>query len=242
MLKKIFFAVLIFISISGYSQSFYFGVKGGASLGYQKWETFTQGLLLSYHAAGFWESYSEINPMNSLYAQLGLHNRGSALRGASGFTYDNTYYRLSTQDFIFSNLSLGLGAKKKQAISDKLNSFYSFGVRLEYTLFTNLNKYEEYNGLWSSYYYPSDDFVNKITYGATVGGGVEFKFSELVNGLIELTINPDLFNQYDQPQISGVVDPYHPSNTITLNRRRIKNTTVEITFGLKFMRKVIYVD
>ena len=241
-MKKLFILILVLGLTSGYSQSYYFGVKGGASLGYQKWESFNQGLLFSYHAAGFWESYSEINPMNSLYAQLGFHNRGSALRNARVYTIDNQIITLSTKNFLFSNLSLGVGAKRKQEINDALNSFYSFGVRAEYTLFTNLAKYNDFNNSWSSYYFPSESFVNKFTYGATIGGGIEFYISELVGGILELTVNPDFANQYDQPQISSVIDPYHPSNSITLNRRRIKNTTVEITFGLKFLRKVIYID
>lgn len=226
----------------GIAQSYYFGLKGGPSVGYQKWETFNQSPLVSYHIATFIESYSEENPLNALFAQIGFHNRGSALRGAGGYTLNNEYFRLPTKNFVFSNLSLALGAKRKQELTNKLKSFYSFGLRGEYTLKTNLDLYTSANTSFSYYYYPDNNFVNKFTYGAQVGGGLEFIFSELAEGLFEITINPDLSNQYDQPQIGSVIDPYHPSNTITLDRRRIKNTTVEITFGLRFMRKVIYLD
>ena len=230
-----------FINI-GISQSSYFGIKGGPSVGYQKWETFNQSPLVSFHVATFWESYSESNPMSALFAQLGFHNRGSALRGAGGYSIDNVYFRLPTKNFVFSNLSLALGAKRKQELTDKMRSFYSFGLRAEYTIKTNLDEYTDANAAFSFYYYPDNNFVNKFTYGAQVGGGLEFVFSELIEGLFEITINPDLSNQYDQPEIGSVIDPYHPSNTITLQRRRIKNTTVEVTFGLRFMRKVIYLD
>lgn len=235
--------IFIFIlSITSYSQSFFFGIKGGSSIGYQKLESFNQKPVLTYHVATFWESYSEDNPLNALYVQLGYHNRGSALRNAIGVTIYNEYYRLPTRNFLFHNISLGLGAKKKQDINDNLRSFYSFGLRGEYTLNTNLSKYAYLNQRMSNLYYPDDIFVKKWTYGASVGGGVEYMFSELIEGLFEITINPDLSNQYDQPQLGSIIDPYHPGNTTTVPRRRIKNTTVEITIGIRFMRKVEYID
>ncbi len=187
------------------------------------------------------ESYSEENPLNALFAQFGYHNRGSALRGA-GFVFNNEYYRMATQKFIFGNLSLALGAKRKQELSKKIKSFYSFGLRGEYNIYNNLKEYEKVNTYISSPYFPVGAYVNKFTYGAQVGGGLEFSFSELLEGLFEITVNPDLSNQYDQPELYGVINPYEPANTTTLPRRRIKNTTVEFTFGLRFMNKVIYLD
>jgi len=243
MLKKSLLVLLLSVSgliAHGYSQSFFFGIKGGPSWGFQKWENFNQKPVFTYHIAGFIESYSEDNPLNVLYAQLGYHNRGSAWRGARGITYNNVVYVIPTKNFLFRNLSLGLGAKRKQQLNEKVKSFYSFGIRLEYTLNTNLHQYDKINESFF-YYFPTDAFVKKFTYGAVVGGGVEFAFSELVEGLIELTVNPDLSNQYDQPQLSSVVNPWN-HNTTTLRRRRIKNTTIELTFGLRFMRKVEYVD
>ncbi len=243
-MKKIILSLFISASsITGlWAQSFFFGLKGGSSIGYQKWETFKQKPVASYHIAAFWESYSEDNPLNALYAQLGYHNRGSALRNAIGITYYNEYRRLPTRNFLFHNISLGVGAKRKQDLTDRLRSFYSFGLRGEYTINTNLSKYSELNKWMSNLYYPDDIFVKKWTYGATIGGGLEYMFSELIEGLFEITINPDLSNQYDQPQLGSIIDPYRPGNTTTIPRRRIKNTTVEITIGIRFMRKVEYVD
>ena len=244
MIKRLIFTVyLVFFVIAfGISQSFFFGIKGGPSIGYQKWENFNQKPVLTYHIASFIESYSEENPMNTLYAQLGYHNRGSALRGALGYTIDGNVFRLPTRNFLFHNISLGLGAKRKQQLKEDLKSFYSFGLRAEYTISTNLDKFAHFNQRQSYPYYPDNIFVKKFVYGAQVGGGVEYVFSELVELLIELSINPDLSNQYLQPEIGSIVDPYHPNNTITLRKRRIKNVTVEISFGFRFMRKVEYVD
>ncbi len=243
-MKQAFLSIVIVLSsLNGlFSQSFFFGIKGGSSIGYQKWESFNQKPVATYHIATFIESYSEDNPLNVLYAQLGYHNRGSSLRNAIGITIYNEYYRLPTRNFLFHNISLGLGAKRKQDINDYLRSFYSFGLRGEYTLNTNLSKYSYLNQRMSNLYYPDDIFVKKWTYGATVGGGLEYMFSELVEGLFEITINPDLSNQYDQPQLGSIIDPYHPGNSTTVPRRRIKNTTVEITIGIRFMRKVEYID
>ena len=244
MAKKIFILLILIssflISSTVNAQSYYFGIKGGPSWGFQKWENFNQKPVFTYHIATFIESYSETNPLNSLYAQLGYHNRGSAWRGARGITVDNVVYTIPTKNFIFRNVSLALGAKRKQQTNEKLKSFYSFGLRMEYTINTNLDKYNRINQNYS-YYFPNDAFVKKFTYGAQVGGGVEFRFSELIEGLFEITVNPDLSNQYDQPQINNVVNPWN-HNTTTLRRRRIKNTTIEITFGLRFMRKVEYID
>jgi len=78
-------------------------------------------------------------------------------------------------------------------------------------------------------------------YGATVGGGWEFEFSELIGGLIEFTINPDLSNQYEQQAIPNVIDPF-TNQPITLRERRVRNLTFEVKFGLRFMRKVEYID
>lgn len=244
-MKNRIISLLVVFSLSFsslFAQSYFFGIKGGPSMGYQKWETFNQSPVLTYHVASFIESYSESNPLNVLYAQFGFHNRGSALRGALSYSYDNIIYRVPTRRFIFKNLSLGLGAKRKQELKDNLKSFYSFGLRAEYTLGTNLSKFEIFNQRQSFPYYPDNLFVKKFTYGAHVAGGLEFYFSELVEGLFEVSINPDLSNQYDQPQIGSIIDPYRPSNTITIKRRRIKNVTIEVTFGLRFMRKVEYVD
>lgn len=241
--KYILSTLIIAITFSfSYSQSYYFGIKGGPSFGYQKWETYNQKPVLTYHIASFIESYSEDNPLSSLYAQLGLHNRGSALRGALGYTIQGTTFRIPTRNFLFRNISLGLGAKRRQQISEYLKSFYSFGVRAEYTIATNLSEFAAFNQRQSYPYYPDDLFVKKFMYGAQVGGGIEYVFSELIELLFEISINPDLSNQYEQPEIGSIIDPYHPSNTITLRQRRIKNTTIEITFGLRFMRKVIYED
>lgn len=241
MKKLILLLLILILNHTVKSQSYYFGIKGGPNICFQKWEGYNQGILFSYHIAGFWESYSESNPNNALFAHFGLYNRGSALRNATYFDTNNILRRLSTSKFIFRNLSFGVGAKHKNDINYKMKWFYSFGLRAEYTIGNNLNKYNELNSYFRNYF-PVEAYINNFNYGATVSGGIEFKISELVEGLIELSVDPDFSNQYEQPEISGVIDPYHPANTITLPYQRIKNTGLEISLGLRFMRKVEYTD
>jgi len=238
---------LIFGLIFGFlnvlqGQSFYFGPKAGLSVGFQRWEDFQQSPLLSYHGSFFIESYSESNPLNSLFAQIGWHNRGSAYRNQRHISVDGFVYNVPTKNFIFSNAVLAVGGKKMVKMNKKLKSYYSVGIRAEYTVLTNLDEYDEYNQYFNRPFYPDNQFVKKFNYGVLVGGGFEYRYSKLIEGILEFTINPDLSRQYEQPPLGNIPDPYQPGSTISLRERRIKNITLEVSLGLKFLRKVIYLD
>lgn len=242
MKKLIIFFLFLFFASFLQAQSYYFGPKLGSSIGFQRWENFQQSPLFSYHGALFIESYSEDNEMNSLFAQLGWHNRGSAYRNQRIINIgDGLQYTLPTKNFIFNNIVLGLGAKRKQFINKKLNSYYSVGLRGEYTISTNLDEYNYYNSYYGQPFYPDNDFVKKFNYGILVGGGFEYVFGDMVAGILEFSVNPDLSRQYEQPPIPNVRDPWTGS-LVTTQQRRIKNITLEITLGLRFFRKVIYLD
>jgi len=223
-------------------QSFYFGPKLGPSIGFQRWENFQQSPLFSYHGAFFIESYSEDNPDNSLYAQIGWHNRGSAFRNQRFITVDNLIVDVPTKNFIFSNAVLALGGKRKQTINKKLNSYYIIGLRGEYTVMTNLSEYDSFNQYFNQPFYPDNQFVKKFNYGVTVGGGFEYKLSKMVAGILEFSVHPDLSRQYEQPPLGSIPDPWNPGNLVTLREKRIKNITLEISLGFRFLRKVIYLD
>lgn len=215
-------------------------IKGGLTLGVQKWNGFEQGPLFKYHGAISAESLDETS-LFSLYAQAGYHLKGSALRNGNFFDQNNNFYRLPAQEFIFKNISLVLGAKRKYEMSDVMKSYYLFGLRGDYTIGTNLDKYKlanEYNG---GLYYPDNNFVRKWNYGVALGGGLEFTFGELVGGVLELTVNPDFSYQYKQPTIPNVRDPYTGQNR-SIPERTIRNVTFEISAGFRLLRKVEYVD
>ena len=236
------FLFLAFFLPETLGQSFYFGPKLGPSIGFQRWENFQQSPLFSYHGAFFIESYSEDNPDNSLYAQIGWHNRGSAFRNQRFISVDGILIDVPTRNFVFSNAVLAVGAKRRQPINKKSNSYYIIGLRGEYTVMTNLSKYDAFNQYFNQPFYPDNQFVRKWNYGVTVGGGFEYKLGKMVAGILEFSVHPDLSNQYEQPPLGSIPDPWNPGQLVTLREKRIKNITLEITLGLRFLRKVIYLD
>jgi len=232
MLKNILIlAICLFTSISAFSQSFWFGPKGVVSFNVQNWDGFERDPYFSINGDVFIETEDEYS-RSSLYAQLGYHTRGSSTR-VNFFNTGN----FANQSFQFNNMVLEIGAKQKLTSEPNSGPYYILGGRAEYTLSTNLSEYIRFQ----SAFYPIDDFVRKFNYGATVGGGWEFEFSELIGGLIEFTVNPDLSNQYEQQAIPNVVNPFN-NQTVTLPERKVRNLTFEVKFGLRFMRKVEYVD
>ena len=226
------------------AQSSAFGVKGGAGLGIQQWDGYERRPLLAYHAIAFIESAPEENKF-AVFAQLGWHQKGSSEGGffvTDPFTGER--FRAQTRKFIFNNLSLTLGGKQKYDLSLFRDSkwYYLIGIRGDYTLGTNLDQYyDPDNTNPANLFFPIPPFVEKWNYGFTVGGGIEFPFSEFVSGLLELSVNPDLSFQYRQPEINNVRDPY-TGQLRTIPSNSIRNTTLELTLGIRFLHKVIYVD
>lgn len=229
MYRLILFTIIGIASISSsYAQSFWFGPKGVVSFNLQQWDGFEMNPYLALNADFFIESEDDTS-RSSLYAQLGYHTRGSSTR-VNFFNGD-----AFNQSFQFDNLVLEVGAKKKLTSQVNKGPYYLLGIRGEYTLGTNLNEYSRF----MSVFYPVEEFVRKFNYGVTVGGGWEFDFGELYGGLIELTINPDLSKQYEQPPLMNIINPFN-GQEVNLRQRNIRNLSFEVKFGLRFMRKVEY--
>jgi hypothetical protein len=231
MRNKIILSFFLLFFCSEYkAQSFWFGVKGGGGLGFQNWSNSQNNALFTPNGDLFIESYNEENS-GSLYAALGYHTRGSALQAIS---WNGEFF--SNQGFRFRNASLEVGLKKPiKSPFEKAMAYYHFGLRAEYNLSHNLATYERFGNL----FYPDKAFVQKFVYGASLGGGFEYKFKDLVGGLVELSLMPDLGDQYFQPPINNVIDPW-TLQKINLQERRIRNLTFEIKVGMRFLRKVIY--
>jgi len=222
-----FLGVVLSTSVS--AQGFWFGPKAGPTLATQKWNAFDQQVLLDWHIAAFVETVASETAEGSLFAQLGYHSRGSSIR-FQGFNGTG----LATRGFVFRNLSLMAGAKKFLPERGKSQPYYFVGVRLEYTVDTNLDELDpNFAG-----YYPFEPFVNKWNYGISVGGGYKFTITEKVGAFVDLTISPDLSFQYQQPAIGNVPTPF--GGSIVIPERQIRNVSLEITFGLNFLRKVVY--
>lgn len=221
-----------------YSQSTRFGIKLGPTVGVQKWNYFQNDPLYKYHGAFWLESYQEEDPF-SLFLQLGYHLKGSATRFYGPIQIDNQIYDIPADEFIFRNISLQVGVKKKFPWG-KVLGYYAFGLRGEYTASTNLDVYDRVNQFIPVY--PFNAAVKRVLAGFTLGGGVELPFGELAGSILELNISPDLTKQYYQPQINNIIDIYQPGQTTSIPEKSIKNLSLELSLGIYFTRKVIYVD
>lgn len=221
------------------------GIKGGPSLANQDWSGLETEFLLGYHGAVFFESIPSGGRF-SFFGQLGYHTRGSKISRRRGFTFGGNAVTLPADDFRFQNISLGVAAKSVVAYTRRADLYYLFGLRVEYSLSNNLSEYDQLEGTTglafrANYPFDSPDFVNAVTYGATFGGGAAFPISERIGGFFELRANPDLNFQYNQGPIENVIDPFG-AGTRTIPSRMIRNFTIELSVGIRFLRSYQYVD
>ena len=229
-----------FFSLIGTAQgSFAWGVKGGITAGFQQWNSYEQDPLFKYHGDLYIESYDSPDA-NALFAQIGYHVKGSALRNRNGRTLTGDIFRLSTRTFEFNNASFSTGFKQRFDVGAK-KAYYLVGLRADYTLSTNLSDYDNLGNGTNRFFYPFDDFVRKFNYGITGGAGMEFMFGDLIGGVIEFSLAPDISFQYEQPAIGNVYDPF-TGNDRNIPERRIRNFAAEISVGFRFLRIVEYVD
>lgn len=222
------------------AQGTYYGLKGGLSIGSQKWNSFERDLLFRYHGALCVEStYEDAN--YGLYGQIGYHIRGSAIRIHSFTTNQGIVFNPPVQEFLFRNISLGIGVKQKFENSSSFVPYYLLGLRAEYTIGTNFNDFDDINLLS---FYPNDIYLNKFNYGLTFGGGFDLAHSEFVKSFIEITFHPDVSKQYDQFEtIHNVLNPRNPDGPrINLNPQSIRNFSIEVSAGIKFLQKIEYYD
>ncbi|MCB0602231.1 MAG: hypothetical protein KDC28_13425 [Saprospiraceae bacterium] len=232
--------LLIFCGQVAISQGAVYTVKGGLTAGFQKWSGFGgNSALFGFHGDVQSETYEEDSPF-SLYIQAGFHQRGSTLRRQRVLTVSGDHYQLPTNLFIFNNASVQVGAKQRFYDGGWFKAYYGLGIRGEYTISTNLSQYEYINQFYPIY--PLDGFTLHWNYGVSLLGGMEIPFSDLIEGVLEFGFHPDLSRQYYQPALSNVVDPYNPGSLISLQERRVKNISFELSLGLRFIHKVVYID
>ncbi|MBK8505582.1 MAG: hypothetical protein IPL46_27315 [Saprospiraceae bacterium] len=225
----IFFGFLLIGLKHGFSQSYAFGLKGGPTIGLQRWNNY-QGSdpLIAYHIVTFIETAQE-EEQGSIFAELGYHVKGravhfnSSVNPLTGANYDARNFQLR-----FNNASLSAGARKKFALGNSL-AYYSLAVRGEYNISADL---EIYDGFEAG--------INKVLYGITLGGGFEFPFSELMGGLIDIRFSPDLSRQIFIPPFEW--DNPFTGNQEVFREQSIKNLAFEISLGLRFLHKIVYVE
>lgn len=102
---------------------------------------------------------------------------------------------------------------------------------------TNLDDYLTFGSL----YYPVNDYVKKINYGVTLGGGFETYLSEMSNVFIEFSMQPDISLQYQQPPLNNVIEPF-TGQVVNLGLRQVRNLSLELKVGARFLRKVEFID
>ncbi len=232
-LYTIFFCLLFSFIGNAQQGSFAWGVKGGLVVGLQQWNSFQRDPLFSYQGDIYIESYDGPDA-NALFAQAGYHIRGSAIRSRNNVPFTNgTIGTAPARTFEFNNAAVALGFKQRFDFNAN-KAYYYVGFRGEYTIDTNVG---EDQGFIS----PSDpikSFVRPFNYGLTGGAGIEFMFSELVGGIIELNLAPDISFQYLQP---AIIDPLG-SPLDAIGERRIRNFSIELSVGFRFLRIVEYID
>ncbi|MCP9235811.1 hypothetical protein [Lewinella sp. JB7] len=224
---------------------YFFGVRGGLSLGSQDWSNIETELNPGFHADAFLESIPAGRTF-SFWGQLGYHQRGSRISRRRVLTFQGNQIRLPANSFVFNNLSLGIGGKQVVSYTRLADLYYLLGVRAEYNISTNLSEYDQLSnsqGVAFGLDFPIDsyDFINRFTYGVTVGGGANFPLTEGMGGFIEFSAQPDLSFQYKQGTITNVINPGGGGNT-SIGERAIRNFSLELSVGVRFLRKWRYID
>lgn len=246
MLKRYFSILFLFFAISLVTQaqgSFAWGVKGGLAAAFQKWDNSDRDVLFGPHAILSIETLADEGEFG-MFAQAGYHTRGSAVRVRS-FPYTDPItgqernFDGNTTKYDFKNVALSAGFKQRFSFS-RGNMYYLFGLRGEYNLKNDFDRFSELP-LNIQSFFPTEAGVNDFTVGFIFGGGIEIPISDYIDATIELTLNPDFTKQYYQPPYNNVYDPYTRS-TRSLPERNIRNNTVELTVGFRFLRLVEYVD
>jgi hypothetical protein len=240
----IFLGFLLFLSsLAAQSTAFVFNI--GPSAGLQKWDNASgREPLFQYNASVAMETINNEDDHASFIMQLGYHIKGSATRYR--FISFNSGYPggTVTERFKFNNFSFLLGAKQRFDLDDsgRKRYFYFGGLRGDYTYSTNVDNLQNASALCNPGAYPLMGGVQRWMAGFTIGGGIELAITELVGCQVQLSINPDVTPQYRQNAIPNVLDQCNPGNVYSIEARRIRNTTVELSVGLRLLRKVVYVD
>jgi len=229
------FVCILALSTAQGQAGYHFGTKGGLSLANQNWNGGDRRPYLTYHINAFVET-RDPEERGALFAQIGLHNRGSSI----GFrTFDNLR---NNRAYEFKNISLMVGAKKLiSTVFLGAKPYYFLGVRGEYNLTDNLREMQNFfinltnnntnpDFTFNSFISREPAFIQKWLYGISIGGGLQFEGGEFFNTALEFTVSPDLNFQYDQG----------PSTFNNGNALQIRNVTFEVSLVLRFLREVVY--
>lgn len=212
-----------------------FGIKAGPSFANQSWKGQETEGLFGYHAAALIETHNDSTSLR-IFGQIGYHQKGST-RVRRAFTNPITNQRVPRQGFRqpFSVASLAIGAKNKHPFSPKMSGYYLLGLRLDYTIayelaFLNFDEDD------------AKEYFNRFNYGVSLGGGLEFNVGNNGVAFIELNVSPDVSKQiFIPPGVTGYTDPV-TNQFRAFPETKVYNFNIELSFGYKFIRRVVFVD
>ena len=215
--------MIIGCSTTTFAQYAAHGLKGGLTIGTQKWNGQDREALFSYHAGYVYESYTSNNKFSYL-VELGYHVKGSAVR-TNFYDLAGNLRQITTRNK-FGQAGLLVGAKSLLDVEfGGSNVYYMIGARLEYTAtdsietIANLSRY-----------------INRINYGITVGGGLEFKLADKALAFLEVQISPDFSQQIFMPPGNYIANYNGNTVFVQFQEQKVINTAVEVTVGLKLQR------
>jgi hypothetical protein len=209
-----------------------YGIKGGMTLGFQKWNSNAPGDVL-FLPLGNGSFITEIyNGRSALSLEFGYHERGSALiQRAFRYADPNNPsiivdYPARTLQRKFSNIVFQPAFKQLYDVGSGWNAYYLFGARLEYTIKDTIPY---------AYNPPVDVHIglNRFNYGISVGGGAERRLGNSpIMMQIEFQAQPDFSAQIQIPPLV-YYDIYSRSNYVS-DAQKVNNITFELTLGFKF--------
>lgn len=232
-------ALGLLLASSVFAQGTAIVIKGGPTVATQRWNGADASLaLLSYHGTigveflGGWRAgrrdTSSRNVQTSFGLQGGYHIKGNAVRVRyQDPANPNNFVRDQLKNE-FHTASLLLYAKGSRLTAPQSEIYYLMALRLDYTV--------KYNMLTQGL----DNYVNKLNYGVTLGGGYTYYVPNSRLGIfIEASISPDISRQVYVPagipivyQIDGQTYSY-PSQEM-----KIHNLIFEVSLGFKLMPPV----
>lgn len=205
-----------------------YGIKGGMTAGTQSWNGSDREYLLAYNGSLFMESVHDSMSLR-FFGEIGYTKKGSAIVSNAWYnpnTMTNFPRRVFKQPFEQVNLIVGF--KNMHPLTDLLKGYYGAGARIDYLI--------RYDLLFLNV----DDWVNKITYGLTFKGGVEYqKDDSPVAFQLEAAFHQDLSNQIFFENLTYVD---RNTNQAFTQSARVINSALDVTLGIKFIRRIIWVD
>ncbi len=204
-----------------------YGIKGGLTAATQTWNGSEREYMLAYNGSLTIESLNDDMSLR-FFGQLGYSKKGSAIVSRAFVdpnTNQNYPRRVFRQPFEQANLIVGI--KNMNPLADRMEWYYGIGLRLDYLLRYDL------------FFLNVDDFVNKITYGLSLAGGIEFQPEKSpIAFQLEAMFHQDLSNQIFYENIL-ITNQWGQQST---QSARVINSALDVTLSMKFIRKIIWVD